>query len=181
MDFIFLGNHIATDFVNTEAIAQQSRIDLIETPELFSSWLAATKIADNLTCSDEGLREAKNLRTNIRDCFDSLIQAHAISSHNLSQLNSLSNRLKTYLEGQDNLYIMSNQINSAEDACAYIAQATCELIASPQRTSLRKCASDQCILYFIDVSKNQQRQWCSMELCGNRKKAQKHYQKSKKP
>jgi predicted RNA-binding Zn ribbon-like protein len=109
------------------------------------------------------------------------MESRPLPVQNLSVLNKVSNELRTYLlkDEQENNYLLLNRIETAADACALIARATCELIASPQRYSLRKCASDKCILYFVDISKNQQRQWCSMELCGNRKKAQKHYHKSK--
>ena len=183
MDFIFLGNNLAADFVNTEAIGQQARLDLIETPALLSKWLAEAKVADDVLCTSVGLRDAAELRKTIRNCFDHLMESRPLPADDLSLLNKVSNELKTHLqtEGSEEKYVLVNQIKTVSDACALIARATCELIASPQRNSLRKCVSAKCILYFVDISKNQQRQWCSMELCGNRKKAQKHYHKSKSP
>ena len=183
MSFIFLGNHVAADFANTEAIGQQTRINLIETPELLSSWLVDSNIAAGVRCTPADLRLATELRKTIRNCFDQLVESRQIAPHDLSFLNKVSNELRTNLQNDEyeNKYKLTHQIQTASDACALIARATCELIASSQRSSLRKCASDKCILYFVDISKNQQRQWCSMELCGNRKKAQKHYHKSKLP
>jgi predicted RNA-binding Zn ribbon-like protein len=183
MDFIFLGNNLAADFVNTEAIGQQTRLDLIKTPALLSKWLSEANVTDDVHCTSEGLRDAVELRKTIRNCFDHLVESRRLTANDLSLLNKVSNELRTYLQTDDSgeKYILINQIKTVSDACALIARATCELIASPQRNSLRKCASDKCILYFVDISKNQQRQWCSMELCGNRKKAQKHYHKSKLP
>ncbi|MCF8468287.1 MAG: CGNR zinc finger domain-containing protein, partial [Sneathiella sp.] len=32
------------------------------------------------------------------------------------------------------------------------------------------CASDDCDLYFVNLSRNGRRRWCSMATCGNRAK-----------
>lgn len=39
------------------------------------------------------------------------------------------------------------------------------------------CPSDDCGWLFLDESKNRRRRWCSMETCGNREKARRHYQR----
>jgi predicted RNA-binding Zn ribbon-like protein len=181
MDFIFLGNHLATDFVNTEAISHQERLDLIETPQSFSLWLSRAKVTPGIHCTQEDLEVARELRRTIRNCFDHLMESRPLRAMDLAHLNKMNNELETYLQRSDDGYALINRIKNTTDACALIARETCELISSVQCSSLRKCASDKCILYFVDISKNQQRQWCSMELCGNRTKAQKHYHKGKSP
>jgi predicted RNA-binding Zn ribbon-like protein len=46
------------------------------------------------------------------------------------------------------------------------------------RTSIRQCADDRgCGVLFLDRTRNHSRRWCSMKSCGNRAKAQRHYQK----
>ncbi|WP_443691321.1 CGNR zinc finger domain-containing protein [Pseudomonas sp.] len=39
---------------------------------------------------------------------------------------------------------------------------------------IKQC--EGCTWLFIDTSKNHRRRWCSMATCGNRAKAQRHYQ-----
>jgi predicted RNA-binding Zn ribbon-like protein len=39
--------------------------------------------------------------------------------------------------------------------------------------------NDQCGWLFMDDSKNGSRRWCSMQSCGNRAKAHRHYLRSK--
>ncbi|MFF5444634.1 CGNR zinc finger domain-containing protein [Streptomyces sp. NPDC012888] len=51
------------------------------------------------------------------------------------------------------------------------------LRSGPDR--IRKCASDSCVLHFLDVSRNGTRRWCSMERCGNRAKASRHYARTR--
>lgn len=43
---------------------------------------------------------------------------------------------------------------------------------------IRQCEHDQCTLWFFDISKAGRRRWCSMDQCGNRAKAQRHYKRS---
>ncbi len=46
---------------------------------------------------------------------------------------------------------------------------------------LRTCEHDDCTLWFLDTSKGGRRRWCSMERCGNRAKARRHYARSTGP
>ncbi|MFD1928767.1 CGNR zinc finger domain-containing protein [Sporosarcina siberiensis] len=40
---------------------------------------------------------------------------------------------------------------------------------------VKKCGSPTCYAFFVDTSGR--RKWCSMEICGNREKARRHYSK----
>ena len=57
--------------------------------------------------------------------------------------------------------------------------AAAELLTSADRDRVRACASDPCRWLFLDLSRNRSRRWCSMEDCGNRAKARRHYARSK--
>jgi predicted RNA-binding Zn ribbon-like protein len=39
---------------------------------------------------------------------------------------------------------------------------------------VRACAGEDCVLWFLDVSRPGTRRWCSMAGCGNRDKAVRH-------
>jgi predicted RNA-binding Zn ribbon-like protein len=53
------------------------------------------------------------------------------------------------------------------------------LVTSKEIKRVGECADDRgCGYLFIDTSRNHSRRWCSMEACGNRAKAQRHYQKT---
>lgn len=58
-----------------------------------------------------------------------------------------------------------------------IAISAAELLTSPLLDRLKQCPS--CQWMFLDQSKNRSRNWCSMEYCGNRAKARRHYQRLK--
>jgi predicted RNA-binding Zn ribbon-like protein len=60
------------------------------------------------------------------------------------------------------------ELRQPEDLFAPLAHSTATLFANVDRSRVRKC--DQCVLHFHDTSKKGTRRWCSMQLCGNRRK-----------
>jgi len=61
-----------------------------------------------------------------------------------------------------------------------LARSAAELLTSPELYRVGICADqDGCGFAFFDTSRNRSRRWCSMEDCGNRAKAQRHYQRQK--
>jgi CGNR zinc finger len=45
---------------------------------------------------------------------------------------------------------------------------------------LRPCANAECRLFLIDRSRSNSARWCSMTVCGNRMKARRHYQRTRR-
>ena len=45
---------------------------------------------------------------------------------------------------------------------------------------LRPCANPDCRLFLIDHSKPNSARWCSMAVCGNRMKARRHYERTRR-
>jgi predicted RNA-binding Zn ribbon-like protein len=59
-----------------------------------------------------------------------------------------------------------------------LAREAANLLTSGDLKRVGECADDRgCGYLFIDTSRNHSRRWCSMESCGNRAKAKRHYQK----
>jgi predicted RNA-binding Zn ribbon-like protein len=54
------------------------------------------------------------------------------------------------------------------------------LVSDGERRLVRECSGAECNWLFMDTSKNRSRQWCSMQSCGNREKARRHYQRQRK-
>lgn len=44
------------------------------------------------------------------------------------------------------------------------------LLVDEDRRRIRKCGASDCGVFYLDTSKGQRRQWCSMKACGNREK-----------
>jgi predicted RNA-binding Zn ribbon-like protein len=56
-----------------------------------------------------------------------------------------------------------------------LAQIVAELLTAPELARVRLCGGTDCGWLFLDTSPNHGRRWCSMEACGNRAKARRHY------
>lgn len=56
-----------------------------------------------------------------------------------------------------------------------VARSAAKLLTSPELERVRECLGENCGWLFLDTSRNRRRTWCSMEGCGNRAKARRHY------
>lgn len=66
---------------------------------------------------------------------------------------------------------------AAASILAPVLWSIADLLAGPDSARLCACANPQCLWLFLDDSKNGTRRWCSMQACGNRAKAHRHYQR----
>lgn len=64
---------------------------------------------------------------------------------------------------------------SAAALLAPVLWSVGDLLTAPQLKQVRECANSECLWLFLDDSKNRTRRWCSMQVCGNRAKAHRHY------
>lgn len=60
-----------------------------------------------------------------------------------------------------------------------IARSAADLLVSPDLARVTQCDGSACTWLFLDRSRTHTRRWCSMESCGNRAKARRHYRRSK--
>lgn len=179
MNFHFVGNNKAIDLVNTESATANGITDLLASAEALSDWFEEAGIAGGIQCSEKDLQETRELRAAMRRIFDRLQESKSAAPGDLDLLNRRSNEMIRLLLAANNSFKISVQLNSSTNILAMLASQCCELLASNRLGSIRKCASTKCNFYFFDTSKNQQRQWCSMETCGNRQKMRKHYDRTR--
>jgi len=61
-----------------------------------------------------------------------------------------------------------------------IARSAADLLTSDELQRVGQCADDRgCGWLFLDTSRNHTRRWCSIEECGNRAKAHRHYERKR--
>jgi predicted RNA-binding Zn ribbon-like protein len=70
-------------------------------------------------------------------------------------------------------------LNGAEGVLWLLARSAARCWARGDLRRLKPCANPECILWFLDTSKNGTRRWCSMQACGNRHKVTAHYKRRK--
>lgn len=60
-----------------------------------------------------------------------------------------------------------------------VLRSAADLLVAGDLSRVKSCASHSCEWVFLDESRNRSRQWCQMEVCGNRAKARRHYARSR--
>lgn len=196
-----LGGHPALDFVNTldwrdrdaeaggaeeclvsfEAfLAWTRRAGLVTPAEMQAFTAAARRDPDR---ADAVVRDAIVLR----EAIHGLLEAARTRKRPLPEQLELLNHWLAKVRATPRLtanaggYIWDKQQLDAEPAALLgrLAQSAGELLASEQLYRVGCCAGPGCGWLYLDTSPNRRRRWCSMEGCGNRAKAKRHYQRSK--
>ena len=54
-----------------------------------------------------------------------------------------------------------------------------DLLTGGKLDKVKRCANPECGWLFLDDSRAGKRRWCSMQSCGNRAKAKRHYHRSR--
>jgi predicted RNA-binding Zn ribbon-like protein len=181
--FLFLGNHLALDFLNTRPVQDREPVELLADFSALLRWFKAadlldTRQADTLqqqwggsTRARQTLEAMWQLREMLRKEVLTWEEGAAVYSSTVEELNKLMaehpmrTRLRVRKPGvfATELWFQPHQ---PEDLFAPLAHSAAMLFANPNRNRVRKCG--QCVLHFHDTSKKGTRRWCSMRLCGNR-------------
>jgi predicted RNA-binding Zn ribbon-like protein len=182
--FLFLGNQLALDFVNTRPVPDRRAMELLPDFRAVLRWFHA---ADVLTAQQtrslqqqcgnspearQAVEDLWTLREELRReilAWEAGGKPHQATLEKLNHLmaeHPMRTRLRTAVKGlTTELYFEPQQ---PKDLFAPLAHSAAALFASVDRERVRKCA--HCVLHFHDTSKKGTRRWCSMQLCGNREK-----------
>jgi predicted RNA-binding Zn ribbon-like protein len=128
---------------------------------------------------------ARDLREGLYRIFSAVAAARAPAAGDLAQLNSALpgtlSRLRLERRGHGFAWRWAVSAESLEAPLWPVVRAAADLLAGEERRQLRECAGSSCTWLFLDCSRNRSRRWCSMETCGNRAKARRHYHRRSRP
>ncbi len=196
------GGHPALDFVNTldwrdRPVAEGGPEDmLVSYAALLACWrrlevIGATTEAELARRAAAQPAEAATVLAEaleLREALHRIAQAVRLGkTARPADLEVLNRCLLRYPEGRVIAATGAGRLNwkSHGDGLALgsplgaMARLGAELLVSAEPASIRCCAGPGCGWLFHDTSPNKRRRWCSMESCGNRAKARRHYQKYK--
>jgi len=127
--------------------------------------------------------QARRLRESIYRVFSALAAGRAVPSADIDELNrglSAGIAHRHLVPSGDGFVLGWHGLGDSFLAPLHrVAHAAAELLTSCDLDRVRECASDHCDWLFLDRSRNRSRRWCSMETCGNRSKARRHYDRRK--
>ncbi len=161
------GEPLALDLVNTEWNERGQRIDLLDHPAARSAWLRSVGLG---TVREPGFQALRQARTAIRQVLENRENRSALAALN-EVLSHGTLRLVVTASGvEERIDVDSEHWRAAWHAAENL---TTLLRTRPER--IRHCQHPECILYFLDTTRQGTRRWCSMSTCGNRLKSQRHY------
>ncbi|HEX7536219.1 MAG TPA: CGNR zinc finger domain-containing protein [Dermatophilaceae bacterium] len=147
-------------FLNTVDVEAGS--DAMATVDGWTSWLSAQGLEGCFGPQDPAaLERARELRGDLRALASG--EQHA-------QGRQVDIQVALTVDGHVEL--------SAPTAVGFLAAAAAKVAIEERIDRVKICPADDCRWAFYDTSRNRSRQWCSMEVCGNRAKARAHRQRS---
>lgn len=179
--FLFEADHLALDFLNAELGAGPERV----VAWLLQAGLATGDDARRLAASPPLGRvlaaEAWGLRDAVGDAMAAFERGALLPEPALFGLNRIldARRLALRVEprGVGAALEQAVELRFPAGLLAPVAAAAAELLATGDRSRLRRCPAEGCGRWFHDVSRNGRRRWCSMARCGNRAKVAAHYRR----
>jgi predicted RNA-binding Zn ribbon-like protein len=194
--FKLVGGHPALDFINT--VRDWTAVDPHDYLGEFSDAIRFGQRAGLLTRADVlrlrrrtphiELTRLRELRALLKRVFQMRLSGETPSSTDLGKLSAIlaeaarATRLVVAPQTHRSSQVrMRREINveKADDALLRlrIVEAAVALLVSDAMLRVKSCPT--CGWFFLDVSKNGSRRWCSMDACGSVAKARRYYRRLK--
>jgi predicted RNA-binding Zn ribbon-like protein len=192
--FLFVGNHSCLDFINTQIIVRGNLTDLLDTFDDLVAWLVQTEHLSkgegdrmrsglSLKEKEQALERARTFRATLRDLAEHIVRHKGVPRAAVTEINRLLSQRPGFPQivqrgTKFEETVVSKAVNT-DNLLTPLAQAASNLLCRGNLALIKKCANEACILYFYDTTKSHTRNWCSMQLCGNRIKVAAHYRRKK--
>lgn len=173
---------VALDLADTVMTAVDPAQDLLSPAERSLAWwvIERVRLPDAPAPDPAAIRR---LRTAIRDLLDAHLEGRAPDPTALEDVNAAAASVPTSLRlargesGDMRVQTRWHTEHGGNAALAAIAREAIELVSSPARISkLRRCANPACSMLFLAETKR--RQWCAGNVCGNRARVARYYQRT---
>ena len=189
--FVFEAGNLALDLVNTRPRSGGRQVDHLTGAEAVDAWLAAAgltgpgavlALASRLR--ERVLVDARALRSAVEAVAEALRDGTAVREGAVEVVNGMlatcawTHRVEGTTKG-----FRRSDVPTPTDASALlapVAEAAAELLLTVDPNRVRQCDDPDCVLWFVDTTRNGRRRWCSMERCGNRAKSAAHYRRRRK-
>ena len=196
-EFLFLGNRLCLDFINTQIVQDGQPVDLLTRFGDLMSWLIQAGVLDAarakdrirawgaVTEIDHVFARARDFRGTVHHMVQCIVDQGSVPKAAVSEINML---LRNYVGHGELRRVRGGfekrfEIDLKEPIhlLGPIAESAGDLLAYGDLSLIRKCENQACVLFFYDTTKNHSRRWCSMSACGNRMKVAAHYRRLKSP
>ena len=167
-----VGGRLCLDFLNTADWGPNGSVvheKLVQDSDV-AAWCDAAGLTD-VDPKVDSLPELLAFRAALRDAFLAVLAGDVAD---VGALNStLASLPDVAVRGSRHGAAVLSLYTSLRQAIAVSAVAI--LCQPSEGRRVKMCPGDRCGWLFVDESRTGTRQWCSMETCGNRAKARRHY------
>jgi predicted RNA-binding Zn ribbon-like protein len=129
------------------------------------------------------MEEALLLRESIHRIFSALIAYKEPDSIDITTLRTVFAQavLRADLVDVDKRYVwrVPQHINDLRVISWSVSISAVELITSEEANRVRVCQNEGCGYLFVDRTRNASRLWCTSEICGNRARVRRYYDKNR--
>jgi predicted RNA-binding Zn ribbon-like protein len=161
------------DFVNTRDL--EPAADAISEPRALAAWLSERGLLP------EGARATRahvERAAELREALRTLLLAHNEEGIDTAEAAQAIDRAarQAALEVRFNPDCTTELAPAAPGAAGAIGRLVAivaDAAGTEEWSRLKACRRKTCLWAFYDQARNRSRAWCSMEVCGNREKAQK--------
>lgn len=166
-----VGEPLALDLVNTQWLDRGELVDFFDAPDGMPSWLAEHQLPGDPAAVEAPLKQARAALRRV------LEEPGEPAEQDINKVLSYGTvRYVLHNTGvQEHHDVGSGWIPAWRAVKDYLD------LVNQQPARIRRCAHPACNLYFYDTSRNGTRRWCSMDGCGSRTKAARHYQRQHPP
>lgn len=184
--FLFVGNHLALDFLNTKPILAGEPTELLPNATALERWLIASAIITsrqdrvlvrrwrNSRQADALVRKLIAFRERLRAAVLRVEGGSLPRDTFLAEVNRLleehPQRVHVTKRGSQLALNLCFEPQRPDDIWAPIVAAAADLLSKIEPSRIRKCEAASCVVHFYDTSKKGSRRWCSMNICGNKLK-----------
>lgn len=185
-DLRLVTNQLCLNLLNTANWQQNEALDdHIGTFEALLDWSRRVGLCmrDNCAASFDSaaLERIVIFRGKLRVLFLKIIAGENLDEADSEFLNTAftDSRNRAPLNIKDGKLAYSAIEIPDRDLLMSVLISAIDLLTSTDHQRVKICPSDHCGWLFVDQSRTGRRKWCSIELCGNRKRARAHYARSR--
>jgi len=161
---------LVCDFVNSAELEDGS--DELADARGLVRWLSAHGLAgEHARATDADAAEARALREALRELMRANNGEPADRVAAAALLDASGRRAALAVRFDTGSIRLVPRERGVRGALGIVLGAAGEAMANGAWGRAKACRSDTCRWAFVDHSRNQSRQWCSMSVCGNRAKA----------
>ena len=187
--FVFIGERLWLDFVNTDDVRRGARVDVLRDFDALVRWLEAARVLDAERASGISRRahqqpagaaaalvDARRVRAALRALAERGGLSEKTRADALVEINRVLGRSAgtRRVDWKDDGSFRQSFVPVGDAFAGLmipVVESAAEALVRGELVRVRRCADGRCPRVFFDSTRNGRRRWCDMATCGNRAKA----------